>query len=742
MKIDSTLFAHRLADSSNKFHRAAIDGYVDMLCEASRRDTNQAEPENGLTPTLLAARSGQLEALRILVGRGGDPERCTCDGSNSLHLAALGGHLNCVSFLVNFGVNMWALDNRLHTAKDVAAIEQKKDVSRVAFEHSVNQSLDLTSSSRQVLDYLDQMMAKQSALNTKSVQKLKEKAKVATEKRMKELRKAQLKAIKQVEKDERYLAKLSNNRRLLKAAHSISDIKLIGRSAPISFSPSERSSSGFASDRPSPSLSSLMSSKLQLDLAQSQAIRSRQLNFRSIHHLGSASSDYESACLSSVSSSSSSSQQQSNKSRAMRPKYSDLVALSCEPISRSAKSTQVEQQSVKSNSTIGTRLRAISSGVPRKVQLKRLLLNTSSPTDQQLESRCRPESNQDLVVDELEEPNQDPKLCNVQPAIKLKLNSTNQPQCDPDISWPPAPTLTRTVSEPDFSASLRVDQEQLEDSNIADESTGCSSAAQNEDESPNESQHHLLTKCLSQLKLRHEAITMQNNQNVNSSCNKQPAQPKPASGVGGRKQTTIFANSDELLQHQLNASEFPLRPSIIKQHLNGQQVATKATEFTYLPAKSNNTTSADSIGSASSLVNTNSQSSSSSPSRYSCSSSTCSSIRPNQQPVQQSANQSTPDAMMENLRQRSSCTQTRETIETFLHSNNLLELSDTFEREQIDLDALMLISEEDLKSINVLLGPRRKLLKAIDERRKHLMMTNNKQPNDSSALYVMVDTPL
>lgn len=116
--------------ASTKYHRAAIDGYIDMLCDASKRDSNLPNDQaNGLTPTLMAAQSGQLDALRILVGRGGDPERTAADGSSALHLAAGRGHLNCVSFLVNFGVNMWSLDNDLHTAKDAAAIEQRKEVS-------------------------------------------------------------------------------------------------------------------------------------------------------------------------------------------------------------------------------------------------------------------------------------------------------------------------------------------------------------------------------------------------------------------------------------------------------------------------------------------------------------------------------------------------------------------------------------------------------------------------------------
>lgn len=114
--------------SPTKYHQAAIDGYVDVLCDASKGDTNLSL-ENGLTPTLLAAQNGHLDALRILVGRGGNPEKTNSSGASGLHLAAAQNHLNCVSFLVNFGVNMWALDNELHTAKDVAAIQQQKDVS-------------------------------------------------------------------------------------------------------------------------------------------------------------------------------------------------------------------------------------------------------------------------------------------------------------------------------------------------------------------------------------------------------------------------------------------------------------------------------------------------------------------------------------------------------------------------------------------------------------------------------------
>ena len=53
----------------DKFHKAAIDGYLELLKETTRKDCNAVD-EDGLTPTLLAAYHGNLEALRLLVGRG------------------------------------------------------------------------------------------------------------------------------------------------------------------------------------------------------------------------------------------------------------------------------------------------------------------------------------------------------------------------------------------------------------------------------------------------------------------------------------------------------------------------------------------------------------------------------------------------------------------------------------------------------------------------------------------------
>jgi len=60
----------------------------------------------------------------------GDPDKCDNYGNTALHFAAARGHMNCVSFLVSFGVNMWALDIDYHAPKDLAAINNREDILR------------------------------------------------------------------------------------------------------------------------------------------------------------------------------------------------------------------------------------------------------------------------------------------------------------------------------------------------------------------------------------------------------------------------------------------------------------------------------------------------------------------------------------------------------------------------------------------------------------------------------------
>ncbi|KAI2584932.1 USH1 protein network component sans [Homo sapiens] len=54
---------------NDQYHRAARDGYLELLKEATRKELN-APDEDGMTPTLWAAYHGNLESLRLIVSRG------------------------------------------------------------------------------------------------------------------------------------------------------------------------------------------------------------------------------------------------------------------------------------------------------------------------------------------------------------------------------------------------------------------------------------------------------------------------------------------------------------------------------------------------------------------------------------------------------------------------------------------------------------------------------------------------
>lgn len=59
-------------------------------------------------------------------------------------------------------------------------------------------------------------------------------------------------------------------------------------------------------------------------------------------------------------------------------------------------------------------------------------------------------------------------------------------------------------------------------------------------------------------------------------------------------------------------------------------------------------------------------------------------------------------------------------LHSFLMSVNLLDFAPVFIREKLDLEALMLCSDDDLKSIRIQLGPRKKILEAAARRKAAL----------------------
>lgn len=93
----------------------------------------------------------------------GDPNKSDIWGNTPLHHAAANGHMHILSFLVNFGANLFALDNDFHTAMDVAASRDRMDCVR----------------------FLDDASSRQTNQNPKKVATLKKDAVKEAEKRVK-----------------------------------------------------------------------------------------------------------------------------------------------------------------------------------------------------------------------------------------------------------------------------------------------------------------------------------------------------------------------------------------------------------------------------------------------------------------------------------------------------------------------------------------------------------------------------
>lgn len=153
---------------STRYHQAASDSYLALLKEATTRDLNLSD-EDGMTPTLLAAYHGNLQALEIICSRGGDPNRCDIWGNTPLHYAASNGHAHCVSFLISFGANIFALDNDLKSPLDAAASREQSEC----------------------VALLDKAATTQNVANPKKVARLKEQAQKNARRQIKECERLQ-----------------------------------------------------------------------------------------------------------------------------------------------------------------------------------------------------------------------------------------------------------------------------------------------------------------------------------------------------------------------------------------------------------------------------------------------------------------------------------------------------------------------------------------------------------------------
>lgn len=145
-------------------HQAAKEGNTLLLKKASKKDLNR-EDEDGWTPVHWAAWNGSVEALKMVLSKGGDADRIDGKGNTPLHTAAIYGHQGALELLVSHGANLYSLDIFGRTAAKVAAYYQKADCCR----------------------YLDTLAVRWEVQNPEYVQKMQLKAMKELKKRSKAL---------------------------------------------------------------------------------------------------------------------------------------------------------------------------------------------------------------------------------------------------------------------------------------------------------------------------------------------------------------------------------------------------------------------------------------------------------------------------------------------------------------------------------------------------------------------------
>uniref|UniRef100_A0A915J7V5 ANK_REP_REGION domain-containing protein n=1 Tax=Romanomermis culicivorax TaxID=13658 RepID=A0A915J7V5_ROMCU len=172
------------------YHKASRDGNILLLLEGSKRDFLKRD-EFGMLPIHWAAGDGRVESARVILGCVPETAEARVDnthialstveaGYTPLHLAAANGHLDCVSYLLNFGCNLWsiALDDcfgiedapdlrsshghtkqRHRTALDLAAAAGHLDIVRcldhyAALELGARRSIQMKNAAKQEFDKL------------------------------------------------------------------------------------------------------------------------------------------------------------------------------------------------------------------------------------------------------------------------------------------------------------------------------------------------------------------------------------------------------------------------------------------------------------------------------------------------------------------------------------------------------------------------------------------------------------
>jgi ankyrin repeat protein len=137
LKYDGPLTTH---DGLHAIHLAALENNVQILrylVEEERVDLSPPS-ESGPKALHLAAKGGSMEAVQYLIGKGADIEAKDQEGITPLHAAALQGHLEIVKYFIENKADIGAQDQEGQTPLHFAASEGHLEVVKCLIENKAD----------------------------------------------------------------------------------------------------------------------------------------------------------------------------------------------------------------------------------------------------------------------------------------------------------------------------------------------------------------------------------------------------------------------------------------------------------------------------------------------------------------------------------------------------------------------------------------------------------------------------